>query len=234
MIEAISFDFFQTLAHHHGGNGGRGRALMDYLTSQGLEPMPWEHQALYDILEPHAREYAPGHTPEQKQAYRERVAARVFDRLGLSHTHDEPNRHAGAIWERIGPRSLRIYPDVMPALRDLQSAGYRLIITSNWQCGLAHFCTELGIGEYFELVCASAEIGSEKPDGAIFAEAARRLALPPDRILHVGDSPVDDIEGARRAGMRAVLIDRDGVSPATAGAIRRLDEVTDRLERWSA
>jgi putative hydrolase of the HAD superfamily len=92
----------------------------------------------------------------------------------------------------------------------MTGAGLPLVIVSNWQCGLAHFCTELGLTAFFDHIIASAEVGSAKPDAGIFIEACERLGLPPSRVLHVGDSPVDDIEGATAAGLPAVLLRREG------------------------
>ncbi len=93
-----------------------------------------------------------------------------------------------------------------------------MALVSNWQCGLAHFCADLGIGDLLDHVIASAEIGFAKPEPEIFHEACRRLGVPPERTLHVGDSIVDDLEGARHAGLQAVLVkrrpDRDETSPS--------------------
>jgi hypothetical protein len=79
-VEAVTFDFFNTLVFHRRGDGGRGSMLMNYLRSQGLDSDPWEHQMLYDVLEPHAREYAPDQSPAEKQRYLYRLAERVFER----------------------------------------------------------------------------------------------------------------------------------------------------------
>ncbi|UCF19937.1 MAG: HAD-IA family hydrolase, partial [Gemmatimonadota bacterium] len=95
----------------------------------------------------------------------------------------------------------------------LRRAGLPLVIVSNWQCGLRHFCTELGLTPFFDDVLASAEVGSVKPDAGIFVEACRRLDLPPARVLHVGDSPIDDVEGAHGAGLAAALLRREGELP---------------------
>ena len=56
---------------------------------------------------------------------------------------------------------------------------------------------------------ASAEFGAAKPDPAIFARGLELAGVRPEEALHVGDSPVEDGEGARAAGIRAVLIGRD-------------------------
>jgi putative hydrolase of the HAD superfamily len=103
-------------------------------------------------------------------------------------------------------------------------------VVSNWQCGLGHFCTELGIGSWLDHVFSSAEVGSAKPDPGIFAEACRRLSVPAERILHVGDTLVDDLQGPQTYGMQALLIDR-GMKPAESNdVIGGLDELLDLLD----
>ena len=232
-IQAVTVDFFQTLARHRLGDGGRGRALMSYLASRGIESNAWEHQVLYDVLEPHGREYSPELSPSAREQYLIRLCHRVFDRLGVSTSSHAPAEHAERVWELIGPTSLEVYPEVADALQDLRAAGYRLAIVSNWQCGLGHYCAELGIGQYFDHVVASAEIGHAKPDRAIFAEAADRLGVAAHQILHVGDSVEDDWKGARAAGMHAALLVRDGsVPPQGAEVVRSLDGISSLLERW--
>ena len=229
-LEAVSFDFFNTLVHHRRPGVGRGRELIEYLSSVGLKSDPWEHQALYDVMEPHTREYSPAHSEAERHGYLRRLAERVFRRLNVRAEPLAAADHAHAIWDILGPSSLRVFPEVQRTLARLRSAGYRLAVVSNWQCGLGHFCTELGLGEQFEHVVSSAEVGSEKPSEEIFLEAFRRLDVTPEQVLHVGDTPLDDLEGARRVGCRGVLIARGELPIGWEGeAIRSLEEVEDVL-----
>ena len=169
-IEAVTFDFFNTLVYHAAGPG-RGRMLMEYLHAQGLESDAWEHQVLYDVLEPHGREYTPHLSPDAKQRYFSRVAERIFERLNVRSDRLVAAKHATRLWELVGPASLAVFPEVISTLERLRTAGYRLAIVSNWQCGLGHFCAELGLGHMFEHIVASAEAGFAKPSPEIFAQA---------------------------------------------------------------
>ena len=54
-------------------------------------------------------------------------------------------------------------------------------------------------------VIASTDVGACKPDPRIFAEAVRRAGVTASEILHVGDSWMWDVEGARGYGMGAAL-----------------------------
>ena len=59
-------------------------------------------------------------------------------------------------------------------------------------------------------VLISEAVGAYKPGGPIFRAALERLGLRPDEVLHVGDSDVDDVQGAKAAGLRAAWVNRDG------------------------
>ncbi len=189
---------------------------MEYLQQAGLDSNPWEHQVLYDVFEPHAREYDPSFSTEERRAYLRRLVGRLFARLNVRGDNARPDRHAEEIWRLLGPASLAVYPEVPAVLRSLRKAGLKIAVTSNWQCGLAHFCVEMGIGRLIDEVVASAEVGAAKPDPAIFAETCRRLGTPSDKVLHVGDTLEDDLEGAEGAGLQGLLIwrGRMGEEPA--------------------
>ena len=58
----------------------------------------------------------------------------------------------------------------------------------------------------------SHDIGFTKPSPVIFEQALRKLGLPPEAVLHVGDRRSEDFDGACAAGMSAVLLDRRAAS----------------------
>jgi putative hydrolase of the HAD superfamily len=228
-VDAVTFDFYNTLVHHRQGRG-RGVMLMEYLEEQGLPSDPWEHQVLYDVFAQHSADYDPNWPEESRQQYYRRFTAQLFQRLNVQAPEGAAVAHAESVWRLLGPSSLAVFPDVPDVLRLLRSAGYPLAVVSNWQCGLRHFCAELGLGDCFDAVVASAEVASQKPDPEIFVEACRRLGVPPDRTIHIGDSVVDDVEGARTAGLQAVLVLRGGDEPDIGTpVIRGFGELTEVL-----
>ncbi len=228
-VDAVTFDFYNTLVYHRQGRG-RGAMLMGYLEEQGLPSDPWEHQVLYDVFAQHGADYDPNWPEESRQQYYRRFTAQLFQRLNVQAPDGAAVAHAASVWHLLGPSSLAVFPDVPDVLRSLRGSGYPLAVVSNWQCGLRHFCAELGLGDAFDAVVASAEVASQKPDPGIFVEACRRLGVPPDRTLHIGDSVGDDLQGARTAGLHAVLVRRDE-DEACAGApvIRGFRELAEVL-----
>jgi putative hydrolase of the HAD superfamily len=228
-IEAITFDFYNTLVFHRDGRG-RGRLLVEYLVTHGFRPAPWEHAVLYDVFETHDAHYSPEASQEARDEYYARLAQRVFRRLELGASERDAPRHATALWEILGPACLGVFPEVAGTLQDLRGAGYPLALISNWQCGLRHFCTELGLSEHFDHILGSADLGVAKPDVRIFAHACERLGVAADRVLHVGDTLEDDYLGGRSAGLSVALLARDeGSEPAVARVISSLAEVRTML-----
>ena len=118
----------------------------------------------------------------------------------------------------------RPFDDAIPALDSLDSLGVRLVCVSNWDCSLGDVLAACGLADRLDAVITSAEVGVRKPDPAIFEHAAELLGCQPRDMMHVGDTPEEDLAGARAAGMSALLIDRSG-----GADIASLDELAGRL-----
>jgi putative hydrolase of the HAD superfamily len=233
-VDAVTLDFYNTLVFH-GQRSGRGTVLMEYLASRGLESDPWEHQVLYDLFKDHAKEYSTEFNAQQKRAYLGRLTERLFERLKVRVPPGAAADHAHEVWQILGPSSLRVHAEVPHVLKILKGAGYPLAIVSNWQCGLTHFCKELGIASGVDQIVASAEIGVAKPDPGIFLEVCERIRVDCTRVLHVGDSLVDDVEGGRNVGMQVVLVQRNGEARLSdALTIQTLDTLLDILQLGKA
>jgi putative hydrolase of the HAD superfamily len=109
------------------------------------------------------------------------------------------------------------YPDAAPALRALRAAGRALVVVSNWDVSLHERLAEAGIDALVDGAVASAELGAAKPERAIFEQALRIAGAAAADAWHVGDSLDADVAGARAAGLRAVLLARDGPQAAPGG-----------------
>jgi putative hydrolase of the HAD superfamily len=117
------------------------------------------------------------------------------------------------------------YPDADPALRGLRDRGARLVAVSNWDCSLPAVLEGCGLAGHLDGTVTSAETGACKPDPAIFARALELVGCEPADALHVGDTPQEDVAGARAAGIRPLLLDRAG-----DGDISSLAEIEEHLE----
>jgi len=228
-IDAITLDFYGTLIHHR-NDRGRGRNLVEYLQAESLDPAPWEHRMLYDVFDRHDTDYAPDLPEDRKRRYLHYLASRVFECLNIDVGDDAIEVHAPSLWRILGPEAFALFPETRTVLAALRAEGYPIALVSNWQCGLGNFVVELDLADAFDHVISSAELGVAKPDHRIFEEACGRLGVSPDRVLHVGDTLIDDYEGGSEAGLHAVLLHR-GPDPAPDGVdtIPDLRQLLSRL-----
>jgi putative hydrolase of the HAD superfamily len=109
-------------------------------------------------------------------------------------------------------RHFELYDDVPAVLRQLASAGIRLGLISNSHRCLASFQSHFELQGLIVATVSSSDHGLLKPHPSIFAAALQLVAVPAADAVMVGDSVRQDVEGARGAGMRAVLLHR-GASP---------------------
>ena len=98
----------------------------------------------------------------------------------------------------------------MPALDRLGEAGWRHAVLSNHVPELEQIVAGLGLDRHVESVLCSGVTGYEKPHPEAFATALR-LRRDGEPVWMVGDNPEADVEGARRAGLPAVLVRTNGV-----------------------
>ncbi len=122
------------------------------------------------------------------------------------------------------------FDDVVPTLEALPADGVSLGAVSNWDSRLPAVLERLELSAFFETVTVSSLEGVEKPDPMIFHRALESAGAQADLSIYVGDIPEIDLEGARAAGLRGVLIDRDGRLDPALGAIADL-RVLPRLAR---
>ena len=117
------------------------------------------------------------------------------------------------------------HPDALALLDHADAMGIPVVIVSNWDCGLAGHLARIGLAHRFAGVVASAAVGAEKPAPEIFRVGLEIAGCDPGEAVHCGDDPVCDLHGARRAGIRAVLVDRAGRFPGEAPRIGALTEL---------
>lgn len=153
-------------------------------------------------------------------------AAERFSAAGMSEHPPVLNPEAPAVLGELNARGIPVVAITNTARRG-----------SSWKEFLNG---RLGLG--FRDVIASAEVGAAKPSPEIFFTAARRLGVPAEQILHVGDRWELDVVGARAAGCGAVLYcglwDRypPGLYSPTdpellrGGAVCRIDRLEEILE----
>ena len=108
------------------------------------------------------------------------------------------------------PSSWHVAHGAREAFTALRGAGVKVAVISNWDMRLPKLLRDCGFDEsLLNTVVVSAEEMSDKPDRRIFDVALRRLGIETTdarAVVHVGDSTVNDVQGARAAGFGAALL----------------------------
>jgi HAD superfamily hydrolase (TIGR01662 family) len=106
-------------------------------------------------------------------------------------------------------RALQLLPTARETLEELKRNSYVLGVVTNTSYSSSHIASaleHLGILTYFETVVVSSAEGVAKPNPELFVRALDRLSLCPDQAIFVGNDVQVDVMGARRAGLRAILV----------------------------
>jgi HAD superfamily hydrolase (TIGR01549 family) len=125
----------------------------------------------------------------------------------------------------------QIYHDALIALETLYRNHIRVIAISNAQGTLDRDLEKYGIRHYFEHVLDSGAEGVSKPDPEIFVRAIDRCGVAAEEILHIGDNPTADVQGALAVGMQAALYDPIGMFPDANGKTPQYRNHMDLVEQ---
>jgi len=136
------------------------------------------------------------------------IVHNVFYRVGMFERFDEFFDHVFRAFE--DHRSWCLFPETRSTLTQLKALGLELGIISNFDSRLFSVMRGLEIADAFDTVTISSLAQAAKPAPQIFHTALEKHAVDPEEALHIGDSLREDVEGARKAGLHAALLDRDG------------------------
>ena len=124
-----------------------------------------------------------------------------------------------------------LFPGAADLVRWLRRSGYLVGLVADTRPGTArNVLRQHGIHEAFDVVVISEELGTSKPDPAMFLAAFRAFGLRPseaDRVVMVGNRLDRDIRGANALGIVSVLVRHNDRYPAAASDPR--DEPTHTI-----
>ena len=140
------------------------------------------------------------------------ASGRLFDHL-LEEYGIKPER--GIIGRMVSafyaykPSKLKPYRGVVETLQWLKKRGLKLGLLTDGRPELQRAKLKaLGLEGFFDAILITDEFGRDfrKPNSAAFLEIARRLNVKPEETAYVGDNPLKDFLGARKAGMAAIRV----------------------------
>jgi len=203
VLKAVLFDVDFTLFRPGPELGPEGYRRVGERHGLALEPGSYE-EARAAAIETLQRNHELVHDEEIWIAFTEQIVLGMGgDPSGARECATDMVRE----WERH--ENFSLYEDALPVLEELRRHEIRIGLISNGQRDLDEFVVHHVLE--VDAVVGSKAHGRVKPHASIFVAALQILGVTPDETVMVGDSYEDDIEGARALGIRAILLDRDGL-----------------------
>jgi putative hydrolase of the HAD superfamily len=212
MLETVTFDVWNTLLVHDFNDdrltNARIARVGNALESAGFRISPECLREAYEYTE----ERLSLLWKQEKDIGLDGHVALFLDGLGL-----EPDEMTMAIIrEPYALALLDFRPSVVDGARDalesLKNKGYRIGLISNTGrtpgTTIRTVLEGYGLLSYFDWTAFSNEVGYIKPNLRIFERALAGLGSAPGSAVHIGDSMLLDIYGARRAGMKSILFNK--------------------------
>ena len=206
MIRAVFFDVDFTLIHP--GPAFQGTGYRDFCARHGVAVDPDRFGdavvAASSLLDQPGETYDP-------QIFID-YTTRIIE--GMGGGGDRLAAAARDIYDEWSScRHFSLYDDVPDVLRRLHARGLTIGLISNTQRCLSSFESHFALDGLFSVMVSSAAHGYMKPHPSIFQAALQQAGVAAEESMMVGDSLKHDVLGARRLGMRAILLSRHGTPP---------------------
>lgn len=199
-IEAITFDAAGTLFFPYPSVGA---IYQEILETHGviLDPKELE-RAFLSTLKEAEKDFTIEDSEERERAYWKTIVAESITLLAPMPRNFEPIFET--LWQEFAKGSRwTLNEDANEVFSFLDGKRIPFALLTNWDSRVRSVLHDHLLLNRFSHLFISSEIGSEKPDPAIFDFAARSLDIQPSRILHVGDHYEQDVLGAQNAGWQA-------------------------------
>ncbi|VXB35209.1 HAD family hydrolase [Nocardioides sp. AX2bis] len=223
MLKAVLFDLDDTLVDQE---GAADAAVVAFAAEHGIHDV--EVRRRWSAIS--AVHY--GRYQRREVTFAEQRRARVRELLSLDVSDDDADDLFGGYLRRY-EAGWTLFDDAVPALRRARSAGLAVVVLTNGdEEQQRRKLRLLGLEDEVSTLVASSSLPAGKPDQRAFRGALARVGVHASEALMVGDSLEDDVRGALRAGLGAVLVDRTGDGRAGHGrtngvrTVSSLDDVT--------
>jgi putative hydrolase of the HAD superfamily len=204
-IRAVLFDLDFTLAKPGPDLGPEGYQRMGRRFGLELDPARYK-EARAKAVEGLLKHPDFRHDEEIWVAFTERI---IRGMGGSAERAYECAVEMTRAWEHA--QNFDLFDDVVPVLAELRRHGLKLGLVSNTGRDVDEFLSHHSL--VVDAALSSRVHGKVKPHPTIFLAVLERLEAEPEEAAMVGDSLEDDLQGARALGMRAFLVDREGLYP---------------------
>ena len=204
--KAVIFDYIGTLVNCRNYTmEASHKKLHNALVAEGFDVAKDKFLEAYNLAHEKYRKIRYAQLKEVTNAV---WVAEALCNLGFKVTADDP---------RIKAALNVFFKDFIDTL-ELNEGAKKLIKQAQLQCNVALISNftyapviykslrKTKINTYFNAVVVSEEVGWRKPSNHIFQDALNRLQVEAHEAVYIGDSPIEDIKGAKQAGLKAVFV----------------------------
>ena len=216
-VAAVFFDFGGTLFSYRQVGGGTGRLIYDAVGRLGVQVEPGHVGRAYRDATRDAYLAVQERPYYLHRELFEDTWRRFARELGAEPKDDWVRWLIDSQLEVVTEQfSLR--DDCVATLAELRASGLRVAVVSNIDDDyLQPMIARAGLSDVLHHWTSSEEARSCKPDAGIYRYACAKAGCAPEHVLFVGDSPEQDIAGARALGMTTVLLREEGAPPPGSG-----------------
>jgi REG-2-like HAD superfamily hydrolase len=216
-IKALTFDVTNTLIK---ASRSIGHQYADAARAHGIEADPTSLDRVFETTMAQKKREQPDYGKHHGVTAREwwsDLVQRVFVKAGcITASPVALAKVSDTLWTHFQENAAdawEVLPNTREGLEALRAKGLRLGIVSNFDATLACTLRAHDLDKYFDFAVTSEELGTSKPDPAIFHKALSEFtggALYPGEVAHVGDEVLNDYTAPRNIGMTSFLIDHEG------------------------
>jgi len=218
-IKAVLFDLGGTLA----STADVPEIFARILRAHGIEVSRHE---ISEVHRQNQEEFSEELMAERGPDFWVRWNLRILEGIGVEKDAEFLARKIDELW--FDYADLSVYSDVMETLVQLKARKIKIgIVTNGFERDYKKVLQTLGLTGYFDVVVGVDTCNRVKPDKEMFLYAVDKLQVQPAEAIFIGDSVKRDYEGARKAGLKSLLIDREGKAPANVETVRSLTDVLE-------
>ena len=104
-------------------------------------------------------------------------------------------------------QQVTLFDDVKPVLDELNEE-FKLVSLTNGNASTV----ETGVDHWFDFALNSASVGKLKSEPDIYRQVQKLANIEARQMVHIGDHPLQDISGAKSAGVFAIWLNRQNKS----------------------
>jgi FMN hydrolase / 5-amino-6-(5-phospho-D-ribitylamino)uracil phosphatase len=227
-LTVVTFDLDNTLWDVAGVIRAAERDMRDWLARHAPDATALVQRDGWASLRAHVLSREPG-IGHDLTALRLAVLFEALTRAGYGER--EARRLSQAAFDVfLDARHKVVYFDGALDLLETLARDYRIGALSNGNADVIR----LGLESIFSFKFSAADVGASKPAPQMFRAALDHAGIAPAQMVHIGDDPLDDIEGAGRLGIASIWVNFSGAAyPAgyrtPTMSVRRLTDIAERL-----